>query len=118
MVRRKVIERRTVVRYTVASDMAELREFRALRRRRDDLREMIRDVERNMIPGSIEASVGSTTVYLLHQYNEEADEIDFILRWHQRVTNGALSRMQWMLVGTSLAVSSALLIMLILERFL
>lgn len=45
-------------------------------------------------------------------------EIDLILRWHQRVTNGALSRMQWMLVGTSLAVSSALLVMLILERWL
>ena len=118
MVQCKVVEPRTVVRYTVASDMAELREFRALRRRLHNLREMIADIERNMTPGSIEASVGSTTVYLLNQYNEEADEIDFILRWHQRVTNGALSRMQWMLIGTSLAVSSALLVMLILERFL
>lgn len=98
--------------------MAEQREFPALRRRLRELQRLIAEVESNMAPGSLEASVGSTTVYMLGQYNEEANEIDFILRYYQRVTNGALGRLQWMLVVTSVAVSSALLILLVAQRWL
>jgi len=97
--------------------MAEQREFPALRRRLRELQRMIAEVESNMAPGSLEASVGSTTVYMLGQFNEEANEIDFILRYYQR-TNGALGRMQWMLVVISMAVSSALLILLFVQRWL
>lgn len=98
--------------------MAEQREFPALRRRLRELQRLISDVEENMAPGSLEASVGSTTVYLLGQYNQEANEIDFILRWYQRTTNGALGRMQWMLVLASVAISSALLVLLVAQRWL
>ncbi len=98
--------------------MAVDREFPALRRRLRWLQAEIGTIERGIEPGGGAASAGASTIYILEQYNEEMGELDFILRWHQRVNNGALSRMQWMLVGSSLAVSSALLIMLILERWL
>lgn len=98
--------------------MAVDREFPALRRRLRWLQAEIGTIERGIEPGGGVASAGASTIYILEQLNEEMSEIDLILRWHQRVTNGALSRMQWMLVGTSLAVSSALLVMLILERWL
>ncbi len=98
--------------------MAVDREFPALRRRLRWLQAEIGTIERGIEPGGGVASAGASTIYILEQLNEEMSEIDLILRWHQRVTNGALSRMQWMLVGISLAVSSALLIMLVLERWL
>ena len=98
--------------------MAVDREFPALRRRLRWLQAEIGTIERGIEPGGGVASAGASTIYILEQLNEEMSEIDLILRWHQRVTNGALSRMQWMLVGISLAVSSALLIVLVLERWL
>ncbi len=98
--------------------MAVDREFPALRRRLRWLQAETATIERGIEPGGGVASAGASTIYILEQYNEEMTELDFILRWYQRTTNGALSRMQWMLVGTSLAVSSALLVMLILERWL
>lgn len=98
--------------------MAVDREFPALRRRLRWLQAEIGSIERGIEPGGGVASAGASTIYILEQYNDEMEEIDYILRWHQRVTNGALSRMQWMLVGSSLVISSALLILLALQRWL
>jgi len=98
--------------------MAEQREFPALRRRLRWLQAEIGVIERGIEPGGGAASAGASTIYILEQHNEEMAEIDYILRWYQRTTNGALGRMQWMLVAASIAISSALLILLVAQRWL
>ena len=94
--------------------MAEQREFPALRRRLRWLQAEISVIERGIEPGGGAASAGASTIYILEQHNEEMAEIDYILRWY----NGALGRMQWMLVVASVAISSALLILLVAQRWL
>ena len=97
--------------------MAEQREFPALRRRLRWLQAEIATIERGLEPGGGVASAGASTIYILEQHNEEMTEIDYILRWYQRTTNGALGRMQWMLVLASIAISSALLVLLFAQRW-
>ena len=98
--------------------MAEQREFPALRRRLRWLQAEISVIERSIEPGGGVASAGASTIYILEQFNEEMVEIDYILRWYQRTTNGALGRMQWGLVIASVAISSALLVLLVVQRWL
>lgn len=98
--------------------MAVDREFPALRRRLRWLQAETATIERGIEPGGGVASAGASTIYILEQYNEEMTELDFILRWYQRTTNGALGRMQWMLVVTSVAISSVLLVLLFAQRWL
>ena len=98
--------------------MAVDREFPALRRRLRWLQAETATIERGIEPGGGVASAGASTIYILEQYNEEMTELDYILRWYQRTTNGALGRMQWMLVVTSVAISSVLLILLFAQRWL
>ncbi len=98
--------------------MAVDREFPALRRRLRWLQAETATIERGIEPGGGVASAGASTIYILEQYNEEMTELDFILRWYQRTTNGALGRMQWMLVVASVAISSVLLILLFAQRWL
>lgn len=91
------------------------REFPALRRRLRWLQAEIAVIERGLEPGGGVASASPQTIYILQQYNEEMAEIDFLLRWHQHVNNGALSKMQWVLVIVALALSSALLVLLVMR---
>lgn len=98
--------------------MAEQRDFPALRRRLRWLQAEVSVIERGIEPGGGAVSAGASTIYILEQHNEEMAEIDYILRWYQRTTNGALGRMQWMLVVASVAISSALLILLVAQRWL
>jgi hypothetical protein len=94
--------------------MAVDKEFPQLRRR---VRQLDGDI--NAIERTLEANagqLGDNAVYLLESMTKEQAEIDFLLRFYQRQTNGALSRMQGMLVAGALAFSVALLVLLLLQR--
>ena len=94
--------------------MASARDFPALYRRLRWLQSELSAVERTL---EAEAFQGiSPKVYLHQQLSEEHTELDYILRWYQRQTNGALGRMQWMFVAASIAVSLILLLMLLAQK--
>lgn len=94
--------------------MASIKEFPALRRRLRWLQNELSVVERTL---EAEAFQGiSPKVYLHQQLNEEHNEIDFILRYYQRQTNGALGRMQWSLVAASVVISLIMLILLLVHK--
>ena len=87
--------------------MAVDKEFPQLRRR---LRQL--DGEINAIERTLEANggqLGDSAVFLLEGMLHEQAEIDFLLRFHQRQTNGALSRMQWTLMMVAAVVSVVLM---------
>lgn len=96
--------------------MAVVREFPALQRRLRWIDTELATVERQM---EVEAVHGGNAAVHFHQsLLAEQNELDYILRYYQRQTNGALSRIQWTVVGTSMIVSLSLLILLILQRWL
>lgn len=64
-----------------------------------------------------ESGSGASTVYIAERYRAEIAEIKFLLRFYSKATNGALSRRQWSIVASSLAISCALLILLMLQRW-
>lgn len=86
-----------------------------------ELDSRIRELEKQL--SAVEATMyaeggsGASTVYIAERYRAEIAEIRFLLRFYQRSTNGALSRRQWSVVATSLAISCALLILLMLQRW-
>lgn len=86
-----------------------------------ELDSRVRDLERQLyaVEATMQAEGGSgaSTVYIAERYRAEIAEIRFLLRFYQRSTNGALSRRQWSVVATSLAISCALLILLMLQRW-
>lgn len=87
--------------------MAVDKEFPQLRRR---LRQL--DGEINAIERTLEANggqLGDSAVFLLEGMLHEQAEIDFLLRFYQRQTNGALSRMQWTLMMVAAVVSVVLM---------
>jgi di/tricarboxylate transporter len=92
-----------------------VREFPALQRRLRWLTAELSAIERQL---ELEAQQGAGTSGMhMHQILlAEQDELDFILRYYQRQTNGALSRMQWMVVAVSMVISLMLLILLVAQR--
>jgi hypothetical protein len=89
------------------------KEFAAVRRRLRELDDKIRTVEfaENT---SMERSTG--TVYLLQRYNEEYEEIDYLLRYWTRQNNGYhLGRWQWMAFSASVAVAAVLLVWYLIQ---
>ena len=94
--------------------MASIKEFPALRRRLRWLQSELSAVERTL---ETEAFQGiSPKVYLHQTLNEEHNELDYILRYYQRQTNGALGRMQWSLVAASVVISLILFAMLLAQK--
>ena len=86
-----------------------------------ELDSRVRDLERQLsaveITMQAEGGSGASTVYIAERYRAEIAEIRFLLRFYQRATNGALSRRQWSIVAASMAISCALLILLVLQRW-
>ena len=94
------------------------RDFPSLRRRSRWLESEIAVIEHMIEPrGGPEAAQGSTTVYVLNQYIEEMEEIDYLLRYWARQNNGYLSRWQWMAFSASMAVATMLLILYLVQVF-
>lgn len=91
-----------------------VREFPALQRRLRWITAELAAIERQL---ELESQQGGTAGVHTHQMLlAEQDELDFILRYYQRQTNGALSRMQWSVVATSMVISLMLLILLVAQR--
>jgi hypothetical protein len=91
-----------------------VRDFPALYRRLRWLQSELSAVERTL---EAEAFQGiSPKVYLHQQLSQEQSELDFILRYYQRQTNGALGKMQWLFVAASVVVSLILLLLLLAQR--
>lgn len=88
-------------------------DFPAVRRRLRQLDDRIRTVER---VEEVAASHTPGTVYLLDQYIEEYEQVDYLLRYWMRQHNGyPLNRWQWGLFVASLAVASTLLMMYLVQ---
>jgi len=90
-----------------------VREFPALQRRLRWLTAELSAVERQLEMETEQS--GSASVHIHQMLLAEQDELGFILHYYQRQTNGALSRMQWMLVAISMVISLVLLILLVIQ---
>lgn len=95
--------------------MAVDREFPALHRRLRWIQTELATVERQLEAESFQGI--SPNAYYQQSLVMEMGELDFILRYYQRQTNGALSRLQWLAVVGSMAISVVLLILLLLQRW-
>ena len=90
------------------------RDFPALQRRLRWLSTEIGTIEHHLDAESVQHT-GRAAMPLYQAYLDEMSEIDYLLRYYYRQTNGVLSRTQWVLVLTSVLVSGVLLCVFALE---
>ena len=95
--------------------MAVDHDFPEVRRRIHALEAQISDIERMLGLATPDAETQSA-IYRMEQANRELQQLDYLLRYHQRQTNGALSKMQMWLFVISFALSAVMLILYALER--
>ena len=95
--------------------MAVDHDFPDVRRRIHALEAQISDIERTLSLATPDAET-QAAIYRMEQANRELQQLDFLLRFHQRQTNGKLSKLQlWMFV-ISVGLSAIMLVLFTLER--
>lgn len=90
-------------------------DFPEVRRRIHALEAQISDIERMLGLATPDAETQSA-IYRMEQASRELQQLDYLLRFYQRHTNGALSKMQMWLFLISFALSALMLGLYILER--
>ena len=92
-------------------------EFSSLRRRSRWLESEIAVIEHMLDPrGGPEAAHGTTALFVLNQYLEEMEEIDYLLRYWAKQNNGYnFSRWQWMAFSASIAIAAILLFLYLVQ---
>jgi hypothetical protein len=90
-------------------------DFPDVRRRIHFLETQISDIERMLSLARPDAET-QAAIYRMEQASRELQQLEYLLRFYQRHTNGALNKMQMWLFLTSFALSALMLGLYILER--